>query len=65
LIAADPGAGKALGRELTGLSSYRVGRLRIVYRVALNRIVELVAVGPRRTIYEFTLRLIAKDKESP
>jgi mRNA interferase RelE/StbE len=61
-IAAHPGAGNPLIRELTGLWSFRVGRWRIVYRVAAHRIVELVAVGPRRTIYELTLRLISRAR---
>jgi mRNA interferase RelE/StbE len=61
-IVANPGAGKPLIRELTGLWSFRVGRWRIVYRIAADRIVELVAVGPRRTIYELTLRLISRAR---
>lgn len=57
----DPASGKPLRAELEGLRSYRVGRFRIVYRrSALGRIVELVAVGPRDTIYRETLRLIRR-----
>lgn len=56
----DPHAGKPLQRELSGLWTFRVGRLRIVYRIAPGRIVELVAVGPRSTIYEETYRLVKR-----
>lgn len=61
-IVANPWAGKPLIRELAGLSSFRLGRARIVYRVAPGRIVEVVAVGPRATIYGLTLRLMSKDE---
>ncbi len=53
----DPFAGKALRDELKGLRSFRVGRFRIVYRIS-RRTIEIAAVGPRRTIYEETLKLI-------
>ncbi len=55
-----PTAGKALKNELAGLRSYRVGRARIVYRLAGERIIEIVAIGPRRTIYEETYRLLRR-----
>ena len=55
-----PTAGKALKNELAGLRSYRVGRVRIVYRLAGERIIEIVAIGPRRTIYEETYRLLRR-----
>jgi mRNA interferase RelE/StbE len=61
-ISADPFTGKALGEELSGLRSYRVSRFRIVYRLAQNKEVEIVAIGPRERIYEETFRLISKDK---
>ena len=57
----DPEAGKSLREELEGLRSYRVGRWRIIYCVVSPKIVEIVAVGPRRVIYEETLRLLRKD----
>ncbi len=60
LIRTDPAAGKALHGELADLRSLRVGRFRIVYRVAPSRVIELVAIGPRRTIYEETLRLLRR-----
>ncbi len=46
----DPDLGEPLERELTGLRRVRVGQLRIVYRVSTAGI-EVVAIGPRRSIY--------------
>lgn len=60
LLRADPAAGKALRDELAGLRSLRVGPMRIVYRVAPGRVIDLIAIGPRRTIYEETLRLLRR-----
>ena len=56
----DPYAGKALCNELQGLRSYRVGRFRIIYR--LRRDVELVAIGPRDSIYLETYRRIHEPR---
>lgn len=58
----DPRIGKALKDELEGLRSLRVGRLRVVYRVASTRMIEVVALGPRRRIYEETLRLVRRKR---
>jgi mRNA-degrading endonuclease RelE of RelBE toxin-antitoxin system len=41
--------GKLLHLELEGCRSVRVGRLRIVYRT--NSATDVVAIGPRETIY--------------
>ena len=60
LIRTDPAVGKELRDELAGLRSLRVGRFRIVYRVAGRRLIDLVAIGPRRTIYQETLRLLQR-----
>jgi len=49
-IAENPERGKELREELAGLRSYRIGRSRIVYRVA-GSIIEIVAFGPRVDIY--------------
>ena len=57
----DPEAGKALKAELQGLRSLRTGRLRVVYRIGEGGVVEIVAVGPRRRIYEETLRLVRRE----
>ena len=59
-ILADPSVGKALRDELAGLRSCRVGRFRIIYRVA-GRVLEIVAVGPRATIYEETWRRVRRS----
>jgi mRNA interferase RelE/StbE len=59
-ITADPLAGKALKQELAGLRSFRVGKFRIVYRLAAAGFVELVAFGPRERIYEETYRLLRR-----
>lgn len=59
-ILADLHAGKALKDELAGLRSFRVGRFRIVYRIAIGRFIDLIAIGPRAVIYEETYRRIAK-----
>jgi mRNA interferase RelE/StbE len=55
-----PTAGKALKNELAGLRSCRAGRTRILYRLAGERTLEIVAIGPRRTIYEETYRLLRR-----
>ena len=47
----DPNEGKPLRAELTGLWSLRVGRFRVIYRVS-GKILEVVAVGPRGSIYQ-------------
>lgn len=52
-ISANPAAGESLQRELEGLRKYRVRRFRIVYQVdRARRIVDIMAVGERRSIYE-------------
>ena len=59
-IVADRSAGKALRADLAGLRSFRVGRIRIVYRESPDAI-EIVAVGPRDPIYEETLRIVRRE----
>jgi mRNA interferase RelE/StbE len=61
-IARDAASGKALRSELEGLRSLKVGRFRIVYRAG-DRVVDIVAVGPRESIYQETLRLLQRDEE--
>lgn len=46
----DPDLGEPLERELTRMRRVRVGQLRIVYRASALA-VEIVAIGPRRSIY--------------
>jgi mRNA interferase RelE/StbE len=58
-----PYSGKALKDELVGLRSYRVKRFRIVYRVdPKSKQIDIVVIGPRKTIYEETFKLIQKEQ---
>ena len=57
----EPGVGKSLKDELEGLRSYRISRFRIIYRISSTQIIDVVAVGPRKTIYEETYRIIKKE----
>jgi mRNA-degrading endonuclease RelE of RelBE toxin-antitoxin system len=61
LLQSEPEAGKVLRDELVGLRSYRLGRLRIIYRVMQPGIIDIVAIGPRKTIYEDTFRLLKRE----
>ena len=62
IILSEPSSGKALMDELSGLRSFRVSSVRIIYRIKEPRQIELVAVGPRERIYEETFRHIQKEK---
>ena len=62
-ILADPGGGKPLQRELEGYWSLRLGRLRIIYRPDRAGS-EVVAIGPRRTVYEDMARHVIPERES-
>lgn len=53
--------GKSLKDELEGLKSYRISRFRIIYRLSSKHIIEIVAIGPRKTIYEETYRIIKRE----
>lgn len=59
----DPTCGKGLKEELAGYWSLRVGRTRIIYRLAGSS-VEIAAVGPREMIYEEAARQIHRDQEN-
>ena len=61
ILSTDPYEGKSLQSDLEGLRSYRIGRFRIVYRISERKDIEVVAVGPRKNIYEETLRLLKKE----
>ena len=50
-VASNPHQAKLLKDELIGLRSYRVGRNRLILRI-VDAVVEIVAFGPRSTIYE-------------
>jgi len=57
----DAASGKPLRDELSGLWSFRVGRFRIVYREPSGKVLEIVAIGPRASIYRETFRLLARE----
>lgn len=61
-IMEDPTCGKALKEQLEGYWSLRVGRSRVIYR-PLEDIVEIVAIGPRQTIYEEAARQHLRNRE--
>jgi mRNA interferase RelE/StbE len=61
-IMEDPYEGKALKDDLAGLRSFRVSRFRIVYRISSRKQIEIVAMGPRKRIYEETFRILSKEK---
>ena len=60
-IVTDPESGKSLKDDLESLKSYRISRFRIIYRISSKQTIDVVAVGPRKTIYEETYRIIRKE----
>ena len=62
-ICNDPHMGKALKQELSGFRSFRIKRFRIIYRVSSKKQIEIIAIGPRKVIYEETYKLIKKDQK--
>jgi mRNA interferase RelE/StbE len=56
-IQADPMSGKQLRGELAACRSFRVGKIRIIYREK-NGIIEVVTIGPREVIYFETTLLL-------
>ena len=56
----DPEAGKALRDDLEGLRSFRVGRFRVIYRIGKD-LMEVVTIGPRRTVYDETLKRLKHE----
>ena len=61
IILSDPASGKALHNDLAGLRSFKIARLRVVYRVSKTE-VQVVAIGPRSRIYEETFRLVRRER---
>lgn len=63
-IAANPEYGESLKLELDGFRKYRVRRFRIIYAAdQKRRIIRLMAVGHRRSVYEeLTERLRRKTR---
>ena len=65
-VLSDPFSGKALKDELEGLQSFKVGKFRVIYKSAKEKgIIEIVAIGPRKTIYEETLRHLRTKGDRP
>jgi mRNA interferase RelE/StbE len=60
-ILVDPGCGKPLKRDLEGYWSLRIGRHRLIYRPD-EAGAEVVAFGPRRTIYDDLTRSATKRR---
>jgi len=62
LIASNPNAGKALFDELEGLRSFRVSSFRVIYKITDPKRIEIIAIGPRKRIYEETVRILRKQR---
>ena len=62
-IITDPYLGKALKDELASLRSFRVSRFRIIYRISDERLIEIIAIGPRECVYEDTFRLLKRKED--
>ena len=62
-IGTEPESSKSLKDELEGLRSYRISRFRIIYRISSRQTIDIVTVGPRKTIYEETYRIIKKESD--
>jgi len=63
-ILEEPTSGKQLRGELAAYRSFRVGKIRIIYREK-NRIIEIVAIGAREVIYYETTLLLRKPPRNP
>jgi mRNA-degrading endonuclease RelE of RelBE toxin-antitoxin system len=64
VIISSPLAGKALEDELDSLRSYRAGRYRIIYRIVDRSSIEIIAIGPRKTIYLETTKKLRREQMS-
>ena len=56
----NPEAGKPLRDDLDGLRSLRVSRFRIIYRINSPHLIDILTIGPRRTVYEDTAKRLRK-----
>ncbi|MEO5658154.1 MAG: type II toxin-antitoxin system RelE/ParE family toxin [Nitrospiria bacterium] len=59
-IIRDLKVGNPLRDTLDGLRSLRVSRFRIIYRIVSQKLIEIVTIGPRRTIYEDTVKQLRR-----
>jgi len=57
----EPLSGKPLQGDLLGFHSVRVGKFRVVYRL-LRDGVDVLTIGPRRTVYEEAERFAARSR---
>lgn len=58
--------GKELTQELQGFRSHKLGQIRMIYRLPTNSTLEIVAIGPRKSIYEkIALEIKRKHAENP
>lgn len=56
-ILENPESGKPLKEELLGLRSYRVGPIRIIYKMSAPGI-ELILIGPRKSVYQKAILIL-------
>lgn len=63
-ILGEPTSGKQLRGELAAYRSFRVGKIRIIYRVK-DKIIEVVAIGGREVIYYETTLLSRQPRRNP
>lgn len=63
IILSDPFSGKSLKEKLEGLKSCRVSKFRIIYRISKRKKIDVVAVGPRKSIYEETFKIITRERK--
>jgi mRNA interferase RelE/StbE len=62
-LANNPSVGEPLEEELAGYWKYRVRRYRIIYRVIRpGKVLRILAVGERRSIYEEAAELLRSQK---
>ena len=60
-ILIEPESGKSIKDDLAGFKSYRISKFRIIYRIASKQTIDIIAIGPRKSIYEETYRIIKKE----
>jgi mRNA interferase RelE/StbE len=61
-LSKEPTAGEPLHAELEGLWKYRVRRFRVIFRLDRSgRIIDVLAVGARKSIYEEVAELLRES----
>ena len=63
-ILKNPVSGKQLQGELAAFRSFRIGKIRIIYREKAG-ILEVVAIGRREVIYYETTLLVRQSPNKP